>query len=223
MGPFVSSRENWHPAKSEINRLKVFEALNMIRSGAEFNAIAESLRTDPILTFKLLRYINSPGIGLQQKVNEIQQALLIMGRDRFYRWLSLLLFDFNQPGYREHILQEQALTRARFMELLAGKGNLPAASDQLFITGLFSLMDIMIGLPISNVLKQVSLPEAATAALKGETGTMLDALTLVIAVESANADEMDAAAAHCGLDAAIVSSLMIEALAWSQQVVASVE
>lgn len=221
MGPFVSSRENWHPPKSEINRLRVFEALNMIRTDVEFDAIADCLRKDPILTFKLLRYINSPGIGLQNKINEIQQALLILGRDRFYRWLSLLLFDFNQPGYHVLILNEQALTRARFMETLAGRGHVPASADQLFITGLFSLLDVMMDIPLIDVLKQVSLPEAVASALKGETGAMRDALLLGIAVESATPDEKSAAASQCGLDATEVSGLMIEALAWSQQVISA--
>lgn len=221
MGAFVTSRENWHPAKSEINRLRVFEALNMLRNGAEFEAIAECLRTDPILTFKLLRYINSPGIGLLLKINDISQALLLMGRERFYRWLSLLLFDFHQSDYREQVLNEQALTRARFMETLAGHGQVPALPDQLFITGLFSLLDVMMDRPLLDVLKQVSLPEAVSSALKGETGAMRDALLLAIAVESGTPEEMNAAAAQCGLEAPLVTSFMIEALAWSQQVISA--
>ena len=219
MGPFVSSRENWHPSKSDVNYARVFQALEMIQSGAEFDAIADCLRTDPILTFKLLRYINSPGIGLLQKINEIPQALLLLGRDRFYRWLSLLLFDSKKPGYHENILREQALTRGRFMEMLAGKGRVPAGGDQLFLTGLFSLMSVMLAQPLEDVLKQVALPEAVASALKGEAGAMHDALTLAIAVESGEGD-MAAAAARCDVDAAEVAGMMIEALAWSQQITA---
>lgn len=215
MGPFVSSRENWRPAKSEVNHVRVFQALEMIQTGAEFDAIAECLRTDPILTFKLLRYINSPGIGLLQKVDDIQQALLILGRDRFYRWLSLLLFDSRKPGYHENILREQALTRGRFMEMLAGKGHVPAHADQLFLTGLFSLMPVMLDQPIEDVLKQVALPETAAAALRGEPGAMRDALMLAIAVES-EGDDTVAAAARCGVDAPLVVGTMIEALGWAQ-------
>jgi EAL and modified HD-GYP domain-containing signal transduction protein len=219
MGAFVSSRENWHPSKSDVNYARVFQALEMIQSGAEFNAIADCLRTDPILTFKLLRYINSPGIGLLQKVSEIQQALLLLGRDRFYRWLSLLLFDSKKPGYHENILREQALTRGRFMEMLAGKGRVPATADQLFLTGLFSLMSVMLAQPLEDVLKQVALPEAVASALRGEASAMHDALMLAIAVESEEGD-MAAAAAQCDLDAAKVAGMMIEALAWSQQIAA---
>jgi len=217
MGPFVSSRENWHPAKGDVNYVQVFQALEMVQSGAEFNAIADCLRTDPMLTFKLLRYINSPGIGLLQKISDIQQALMLLGRDRFYRWLSLLLFDSRKPGYHENVLTEQALTRARFMEMLAGKGRVPANGDQLFLTGLFSLINVMLALSLDDVLKQVALPEAVSSALRGESGAMLDALMLAIAVESGNGD-MVIAAAQCGVHATEVASVMIEALAWSQQI-----
>ncbi|HEU0186944.1 MAG TPA: HDOD domain-containing protein, partial [Gallionellaceae bacterium] len=219
MGPFVSSRENWHPAKSDVNYLRVFQALEMIRSGAEFDAIADCLRTDPILTFKLLRYINSPGIGLQKKVDEIQQALMLLGRERFYRWLSLLLFDSKKPGYHENVLREQALTRGRFMEMLAGKGRVPASADQLFLTGLFSLMNVMLGQSLEEVLKQVALPEAVASALRGEAGAMRDALMLAVAVESGIGD-VAAAAAQCDVDATEAAGLLIEALAWSEQIVA---
>lgn len=221
MGPFVSSRENWHPAKSDVSYLHVFQALKQLRAGEEFTTISEGLRTDPVLTFKLLRYINSPGIGLMQKITEIQQALMILGRERFYRWLSLLLFDSKKPGFRENVLREQALTRGRLMEMLAGKGKLPDSPDQLFLVGLFSLMPIMLAMPLEEVLKQVALPEDAAAALRGESGPLHDALGLVAMLESGEGDiDMDAAANHCGIAADEVAGLMIEALAWAQEIVA---
>ena len=223
MGAFVSSRENWHPPKSEINRPRVFEVLNTIRSGAELDAISDKLRHDPILTFKLLRYINSPGIGLLHKVDDISKAVMLLGRDRFYRWLSLLVFDFNQVGYQGRILNEQSLTRARFMETLAGRGLVPNSADQLFIVGLFSLLDVMMNQPFSNVMKQVSLPEAVASAIMGEHGAMSEALALAVAIEAAAQDEIAVVAGRCGLDSETVAGLMIEALAWAQQVCASGE
>jgi len=69
------------------------------------------------------------------------------------------------------------------------------------------------------VLKQVALPEAVAAALRGEASAMGDALTLAIAVESGIGD-MAAAAAQCDVDATEVASMLIDALAWSQQIVA---
>lgn len=222
-GSFVSSRKNWQPAKSEINRLRVFEVLNMIRADAEFGAIADRLRTEPLLTFKLLRYINSPGIGLLTKIDEISHAIVLLGRDRFYRWLSLLLFDFTRLSYHERVLTEQVQVRARFMELLAGQGRVPSDADQLFLTGLFSLLDVMMNQSLTDILLQVSLPEPVSNALQGKPGPMSDILLLAIAIESSTPEEMATAAAQCDLDATAVNEAMMAALAWSQQMSATGE
>lgn len=219
MGPFVASHENWHPPKSKINRLLVFEVLSMIRSGAEFGVISERLRNDPILTFKLLRYINSPGIGLVKHIDKISQALLILGREQFYRWLSLLLFDLDQPGYVGRVLNERALTRARFMETLAGRGAVRGAADKLFLIGLFSLLDVMMGQALPDILRQVALPEDVLLALQGEPGGLRDALSLAIAVELKSPDEIAAAALLCELAASEVTGLMLEALDWAHHVI----
>jgi len=145
--------------------------------------------------------------------------LILLGRDRFYRWLSLLVFDFKQLGYQGRILNEQSLTRARFMETLAGRGHIPECPDQLFLIGLFSLLDVIMNQPLENVLQQVSLPEAVASALYGKPGATSDALSLGIAIESAATDDIATAATRCGLDEKIVTGLMIDALAWTQQVV----
>ena len=109
------------------------------------------------------------------------------------------------------------------MEMLAGQGRINATADQLFMTGLFSLIDVMLGLSIEDILKQVALPDTVTAALKGLPGVMHDALLLGKAVEAVNEAEMATAATQCGLDAAVVASMMIEAMSWTQQVSAAGE
>ena len=112
MGDFVTSRENWHPPKSEINRLLTIKLLNLLRSDEDLSVIAQQITADPVLAFKLLRYLNSPAFGLSQPVLTINKAVMVLGRERCNRWVSLLLFDIQQSGYRERVLIEHALTRA---------------------------------------------------------------------------------------------------------------
>ena len=106
------------------------------------------------------------------------------------------------------------------MEMLAGKGRVPANADQLFLTGLFSLINVMLAQPLEDVLKQVALPETVASALRDEPGAMRDALVLATILESGIGDT-DAAAAQCGVDASEVSGTLIDALAWSQQIAAA--
>ena len=218
LGPFVVSRENWHPPQSDINRLHVIELLNLLRSGAEFEVIARQLTHDPVLTFKLLRSLNSPVMGLQSPVTTMDKALIVLGRERFYRWLSMLLFDIKAPGYRERIITEQALTRAHFLESLAGQGNLPAQKDQLFILGLFSMLDLLIGQPMEAILAQTRLPEPIHQALLGQPGPYRNALLLAIAAEGLSPDEVEQQAISSGLGAVQVSLRAVEALSWANEI-----
>jgi len=218
LGQFVTGRENWHPPKSSVNRLRVIKLLNQLRSDAELAVIAKELKLDPVLAFKLLRYINSPLMGLSRPLTSMDQALMLLGREKFYRWLSLLLFDFNTPGYKERVLTEQALSRAHFLESLAAQGRLPAQADLLFILGLFSLLDLLMGQSMAELLLQAKLPDAVHDALLGHPGSYRDALLLAIAAEGQSSHELVQQAAHCGLEPLQVSQCAIHSLAWAHQI-----
>lgn len=216
-GRFITSRENWHPPKTEINRLLVIVLLNLLRGDEELKVIADRLTMDPVMTYKLLRYLNSPVMGLQQPVSSMDKALIVLGREKFYRWLSLLLFDIKSPGFRERLLTEQALSRAALLESLAGHGKIPKEKDALFILGLFSMLDLLMGQPIEIILQQTKLAPALHDALLGKPGVLHDALQLVIATEEAPEEVMKERAAACGLDSVEVTQSLLAALKWASE------
>ncbi|MEN9357582.1 MAG: hypothetical protein RL695_1753, partial [Pseudomonadota bacterium] len=218
LGDFIISRENWHPPKSDINRLLVIKLLNLLRGDEDIKVVAQQVTADPVMTFKLLRFLNSPAMGLQSPVATIDKAVLILGRERFYRWLSLLLFDIKAPGFRERMLTEQALTRAFFLESLAGEGQIPNKKDELFILGLFSMLDLLIGQPLESILQQTHLPPQVHAALIGEAGIYHIALQLACTLEDQIEEAIEQTATACGIDAVDVSRHSIEALSRAHEV-----
>jgi EAL and modified HD-GYP domain-containing signal transduction protein len=218
LGQFVTRRENWHPPTNKINRLQVIKLLNLLGSEAEIGVIAEQFRHDPVLAFKLLRYINSAAMALRSPVVNMDKALILLGREKIYRWLSLLLFDFKAPGHEERVLTEQALSRAHFLENLAGQGSMPAQTDALFILGLFSLLDQLMGQTMAELLVQAKLPKAVHDALVGQQGPYRNALLLAIAAEGQSPHELEQQAALCGLDALQVSQCVVKSLAWAHEI-----
>lgn len=210
-GHFVTSREDWHPPKSEINRVLALKLLNMLRTDEELKVIADQITADPVMTYKLLRYLNSPAIGLQTPILTIDKALLLLGRERCFRWLSLLLFDVKQTGFRERLLVEQALSRAFFLESIAGTGNIPNKKEELFILGLFSMLDLLIGQPLPDLLEHTHLPIPIQQALLGEEGVYHTALSLVKANEAHQPEKVNQLIATCGLSALQVLERSIEA------------
>jgi EAL and modified HD-GYP domain-containing signal transduction protein len=71
------------------------------------------MRLDPASRFRILRYLNSPALALTHRIESLDQALIILGRQRLTRWLAVLLFSVREPQLNDWLLVENALTRGR--------------------------------------------------------------------------------------------------------------
>lgn len=217
-GPFVTRREDWKANTLAPDGLRVCELLNRLRRDADTEDLANIIRLDPLLSFRMLRYLNSAAFGLQKKSASVKDALLMMGRSQLHRWLTLLLFHTGKSREGASALMETALLRGRFMEL-AGRGLAsPALREGLFVTGLFSMLDLVLKVPLAEVLRQVQLAEEIPAALLRNEGIYAPYVELALASESFDQERIAAAAAACGLDAEAVNRCQAEALHWAQQV-----
>lgn len=216
-GDFMTRREEWDSPPMDAARAKLLMLLNRLRGEAEWDELASLIRQDPALSFKLLRYVNSPGMGLLTKVAALDQALLILGRQKLYRWLTLLLFTGGEPRPLDRALMENALVRARLCESLAA-GRLDAtAREELFVAGVFSLLDVLMAMPMAAILEQVSLPPLVTEVLLKREGCYAPYLELAEACEQ-NADDTIAALAEAlDLSAEEVNNLHLDALVWAQE------
>jgi c-di-GMP phosphodiesterase len=217
-GPFVTSREDWTGHQVGPQTLRVYDLLNRLRRDAATAELADILKQDAVLSYRLLRYINSAASGLRQPITSIEHALVIIGRDQMYRWLTLLLFGSPQASPYAAALLENALVRGRLMELV-GKERLPQGErDGLFVVGLFSLLDLVLQVPLADALKPLHLPEAFSGALLRNAGPYSPFLELAIACESFDQEQIRAASDKCGTDLTTVNACHFAALAWAQQI-----
>lgn len=216
-GPFVTSREEWSGNQVGPQALRVMDLLNRLRRDADTAELARILRQDAVLSYRLLRYINSAASGLRQAITSIEHALVIMGRQQMYRWLTLLLFGSAQSSPLAEALLENALVRGRLMEGVDERQS-AAAREDLFVVGLFSLLDRVLRVPMAEALKPLNLPEPVQAALIEGEGPYAALLELALACESGDQDRIAAASLACGLNAASVNARHFEALVWAQQV-----
>jgi c-di-GMP phosphodiesterase len=217
-GPFITSRESWASPRMDAGRIKILQLLNGLRCDAEAPELSALIKQDPALSFKLLRYINSPGMGLMHKVGNLEQALIVLGRQKLYRWLTLLLFTSGKTRGLDSAIMENALVRARLAEL-AAQNSLPADErDELFVAGVFSLLDIVLATPMEAVLKQVSLPPLVNEVLLHRRGKYAPYLELAIACEQSDDANISALSEAIGIDGNQVNNLHLDALIWAQQV-----
>jgi EAL and modified HD-GYP domain-containing signal transduction protein len=196
--------------------LRVMELLNLAKKQAEFPVIEKSFKLDPALTYRLLRYINSPAIGMRRTIESIRQALILLGHDQIYRWLTLLLFTSRETDPRSQSLLRSALVRARFIESLGHDKLKRGESDSLFIVGIFSLLDALLNIPMQQALAGLHLPPPVVDALVDHTGPYAPYLNLALACEHFDQEAIASSAAEIGIDADAINLAHVNALIWSE-------
>ena len=188
-------------------------ALQQAQAGAPFADIAETIRVDPALSTRLLRYVNSAAFGLNHPIHHLLDALNLLGQQRLYRWLALLFFNPNSATPLDETLLEAALTRARLMELLGEKQFSAEQCELLFLTGLFSLLDYLLRVPRSLLLSELKMPELVAQTLNGSTTIFTPYLNLAIQSEQGDMPT-ESELAQCRCDAAHFNQQQLEATMW---------
>jgi EAL and modified HD-GYP domain-containing signal transduction protein len=193
----------------------VLHILNLVSQDADNDVIEAGFKRDATLSFKLLRYINSVGFGLSCEVQSLNHAFSILGRNQLYRWLTLLMVTAGNNS-TSPVLMKTSITRGRLTELL-GEGYFEKRDrDNLFIVGVFSLLDAILKMPMDAVLDKLQLPESITDALTNREGIYGPFLKLTEACEGANSSEILVLAESLQLDASKVNQSHIAALAWTE-------
>ncbi|MDP2793796.1 MAG: HDOD domain-containing protein [Sulfurisoma sp.] len=202
--------------KLDASHGQIVRVLNLVRKNAEIAEIEAALKQDVTLSFKLLRYINSAGFGLATQIQSFKHAVTLLGYDKLNKWLSLLLVTASKDAAAPALMQT-AITRGRFMEIVGQSAGIfdKTQIDNLFITGAFSLLDVLLGSRMEAVLEQMTLPEAISGALLQQGGPLGPWLELALAGESEDAAAIQAKAAALGLDIETVNHAQIEALVFA--------
>lgn len=206
------------PTGGDPHKMLLLELLRLVQGDAETAAIAEAMKHDPAVAFRILRYLNSPALGLSQRIDSLSHALTILGRQRLTRWLSVLIFSVREPEPGDWLLVEDALTRARLMELLGARLLPGQPADPLFLTGVFSCLDRLLHQPLAQALDAMPLADEVRAALLERRGPYGELLAVAEACASLDPPRMEEAARRIGLDAASLNRALLAATAWAAEV-----
>ncbi len=192
----------------------IVHLMQMIQRNQDVREIEAVLKRDAALTYRLLRYINSPAIGAGVEIHSLRHAVTMLGYAPLFRWLSVLLAMSNAKASAPFMMKK-AILRGRFVELM-GKGMLPAAdADNLFVVGMFSLIDRLLGVPMREVLGKVQLSEAVQQAILTREGAYGPFLALAESCEEDGARAASLAEALF-MSADQVNAAHLSALAWAQ-------
>ncbi|WP_459893786.1 HDOD domain-containing protein, partial [Desulfothermus okinawensis] len=119
--------------------------------------LENTIKTDLTLSYKLLNYINSPAIGLPNKIKYIRQAINLLGYENVIKWCRIFLLSIINPTDRGLEIIRQSTIRGYFLMGLKDFIKTDHTEDELFLLGLFSLLDALLDQPMEDIVDIIPL------------------------------------------------------------------
>jgi EAL and modified HD-GYP domain-containing signal transduction protein len=187
------------------------------KPGLSLGDVENLIKHDVSLSYRVLRCINSAAYGLRHEVHSIRQALVLMGLAPIRRWASVwCLAGLNVGGACE--LVTVALIRGRACELLAEPLVGADRASEMFLVGLCSVLDAMLGRPMAEAIAELPLSAEARAALLGSPNMPRSLLDAVIAHERGEWTEAADAADSAGVTSHAIAAAYTDALTWARDI-----
>ena len=171
----------------------VVELIHRVDNEDPIEKLENTLKRDPSLAFKLLRYINSPAFGLRVEISSFRHAIMLLGYQRLKRWLALLLATASKDVNLRPVMFAAVRRGLLMEELVAGNGDEEMRSE-MFICGVFSLLDRMFQESFAKLLGSIPVPERVYRALVKNEGPFQPYMAMVKAAEGESVYEYREAA-----------------------------
>jgi len=197
---------------NRVNYLRLLKAVS--RAELDPRELENVIKGEASLCYRLLRYLNSPLFGFPAEIRSVRHALVMLGEREVRRWLRLATTLVASQS-RSSDLVLAALVRARFCELLAP--SLQPGDPDLFLVGLLSLMDAILGVPMALVLAGISLDRETTAVLLGQRSPHSPIYELMLAQEKAQWEKVAQLSGRLRLRGSFIAECHWKAMQWARQ------
>jgi EAL and modified HD-GYP domain-containing signal transduction protein len=189
----------------------------VVKREVDLRKVASIIGRDVTLSYKLLRFINSAFFGLRRTISSIPEAVRLLGDREVKRWASLLSLASLASNKPAELVVEAAM-RARFCEGLSEDTGLSSHSEELFLLGMFSLLDAIMDRPLEVLLEELPIPPAVKSALLGSPSPLRDVYDCVLTYVTGDWENLSARMDKLNLGDEEVPQRYRDALTWAQNV-----
>ena len=202
--------------ESKVSKLQLMQKVH--QPDIDYGDLVDVLKSDPGLTLKLLKYINSVAMGVRHEITNLRQALALIGLNNFKKWASVLIMaSIAEDKPRE--LMKLSLFRGRFCELLSDHMGLRDQSSEYFLTGIFSIMDAAFGKPMESLVADLPLSDEIIETLLGNETNLSSVLQLSQALELEGGLENYVSDLKMPVPLEKLSAINQEAISWTDQII----
>lgn len=203
----ISHQQAVQPSRTALARL-----LRAIDDDLSLDAIESLLHEEPVLTYRFLRYVNSAALGLRDEVESVHRGLMMLGYSVLKAWL---LVQQPQASHDPDVqpLRTGVILRAQLMSRLLDAGEEDDLRREVYLCGLLSQIDLLLGEPLTVALQRLPLPQRVQAALLARQGPYAPYLEIAAALESAHTRATHALCAAHQIDLEDVNRSLLRTLA----------
>lgn len=212
-GLFVTHPPVSAASKQDAGRVVLLRLLALVTQDADTAEIEQLFKREPGLSFYLFRLVNSPGMGLTSKITTFNQAIMVLGRRQLQRWVQLLLYASKQEDSGSPLLAFAAMRGYLLEQLAVLRGGDAILCEQAFMTGMFSLLDCLLGMSMAEITKSIRLPDAVQQALLDRQGELGKLLAWVDGIQAGSE-----APPLAGISTEQCTDIQFDALAWALDV-----
>ncbi|MGA2857059.1 MAG: HDOD domain-containing protein [Candidatus Sulfotelmatobacter sp.] len=218
-GYFFRRPEMLNTRDMPANRLNYLRMLQEVgREELDVIKLERVIKPEASVCYRLLRYLNSAVFGLKSEIHSVRHALSMLGEREVRRWVRLVAaVGAGQEKTSDLVLS--ALVRGRFGELLQPR--VTHGESDLFLLGLLSLIDVMLEMPMAEVLDRIPLDHETKAVLLGQASVLRPVYQLILAHESGEWEAAAQLSHSLHLDSEEVAGYYWQAQQWAREVSAA--
>ncbi|MGB5520669.1 MAG: HDOD domain-containing protein [Gammaproteobacteria bacterium] len=194
------------------NKMVILNILNRLHDpDTGPDELEQILVQDIALSYKLLRYINSAAFALRREVDSVKDAIILLGTDNLKNWVSLIMMSRIIESKPTELIVT-GMIRGKMCELLAENEH-PEIKHQMFLIGLFSVLDALMDQPLIELLDNVVLSTPIKLALLDKMGIQGELYQRVLHYEKCNWDELN----NLNVNTNEYAQSYVNAVTWADQ------
>jgi c-di-GMP-related signal transduction protein len=198
-----------------LNYLRLIRELN--GPDFDFARLEDVVKQEASLTLRLLRRVNSAAYGFRMTTSTVRHALVLLGE----REIRVCATVWSLAEVAKDLPSEVIVTstmRARICEMLARRAGLADRSSELFLVGMFSMLDAILQQPMEQILSTMPLSDDVRHALSGGQNELKAVLDAVMAYERGQWEEAAALAVKARFTDRDISECYPDAIAWTRAI-----
>ena len=183
----------------------------------DLTTAADIISQDTALIISLLRLANTRSFN--SEITSVRVAVSMLGQKDLTRWIQTTVIE-KLCSDKPNELMRLSLLRAKFAENLAPVFGMAMRSQELFLTGLFSILDIILDCSMEEALSMVRVSGKIRTALLEHTGSLAEVLHFIVKYESAEWQEVSRQLVLKNIEIPDVSHAWVSSLQWYAKLIA---